>query len=94
MLWPNGDGRIRSWLNPGALPAPPPPGVAPLPPVFRRWDGVAFAAALSRWAMASLPAGSSVLAVDGKARRGLPGMRLVAVYAMAAGPLVGQKGVR
>ena len=56
--------------------------------------GVAFAAALSRRAMAALPAGSAVLAVAGKARRGLPGVRLMAVYAMAAGPLVGQKGVR
>ena len=80
-------------------PQPPlPPGVAPLPPVFRRWDGVAFAAALSRWAVAALPAGSSVLAVDGKALLGLhgdelPGARLVAAYAVAAGLVVGQKGV-
>ena len=60
---------------------------------------MAFAAALSRRAVAALPAGSAVLAVDGKALRGLhgdemPGARLVAAYAVAAGLVVGQKGVR
>ena len=45
----------------------------------------------------ALPAGAAALAVDGKALRGLhgdelPGVRLVAAYAVGAGLVVGQKG--
>ena len=73
------------------------PCVATLHHIFRRLAGAAFEDALSRWAMAALPAEASVLAGDGKALRGrhgdeLPGGRLVAAYAVAAGLVVGQKG--
>ena len=73
------------------------PCVAPLYHIFRRLAGAAFADALSQWAMAALPAEAAVLVVDGKALRGLhgdelPGVRLVAAYAVDAGLVVGQKG--
>ena len=76
---------------------PPPPRVAPLHHIFRRLDVVAFADALSQGGLAALPAEGAILAVDGKALRGrpgdeLPGVRLVAAYAVAAGLVVGQKG--
>ena len=74
-----------------------PPCVAPLHHIFRRLAGAAFEDALSQWAMAALPAEASVLAVDGKALRGLhgderPGGRLVAAYTVETGLVVGQKG--
>ena len=73
------------------------PCVATLHHVFRRLDAAAFEAALSQWALAALPEGAAALAVDGKALRGLhgdelPGVRLVAAYAVGAGLVVGQKG--
>ena len=73
------------------------PCVATLHHIFRRLDVVAFEDALSQWALAALPAEGDVLAVDGKALRGLhgdelPGVRLVAAYAVDAGLVVGQKG--
>ena len=73
------------------------PGVATLHHVFRRLDVAAFEDALTRWALAAAPDQLSVLAVDGKALRGLhgdelPGVRLVAAYAVEAGLVVGQKG--
>ena len=73
------------------------PCVATLHHIFRRLDVAAFEDALSQWAMAALPAEGAVLAVDGKALRGLhgdelPGVRLVAAYAVDAGLVVGQKG--
>ena len=62
--------------------------------VFRRLAGAAFAAALTQGAGAVAPDQRSVLAVDGKALRGLhgdelPGGRLVAAYAVEAGLGVG-----
>ena len=73
------------------------PCVATLHHVFRRLDVAAFEDALTRWALAAAPDPRSVLAGDGKALRGLhgdelPGGRLVAAYAVAAGLVVGQKG--
>ena len=73
------------------------PCVATLHHVFRRLDAAAFEAALSQWALAALPEGAAAIAVDGKALRGLhgdelPGVRLVAAYAVGAGLVVGQKG--
>ena len=73
------------------------PCVATLHHVFRRLDVAAFEEALTRWALAAAPDQLSVLAVDGKALRGLhgdelPGVRLVAAYAVEAGLVVGQKG--
>ena len=73
------------------------PCVATLHHVFRRLDVAAFEDALTRWALAAAPDQLSVLAVDGKALRGLhgdelPGVRLVAAYAVEAGLVVGQKG--
>ena len=73
------------------------PYVATLHHIFRRLDVAAFEEALSQWAAAALPAEGAVLAVDGKALRGLhgdelPGVRLVAAYAVETGLVVGQKG--
>ena len=73
------------------------PCVATLHHVFRRLDVAAFEDALTRWALAAAPDQLSVLAVDSKALRGLhgdelPGVRLVAAYAVEAGLVVGQKG--
>ena len=55
--------------------------VAPLHHIFRRLAGAAFEDALSRLAMAALPAEASALAVDGKALRGLQGDELPGVRA-------------
>lgn len=55
---PNGGGRIRSLARFLDFTREQPPGVAPLPPAFRRMAGAAFAAALSRWGLAALAAGS------------------------------------
>ena len=73
------------------------PGVATLHHVFRRLAGAAFEDALTPGARAAAPDKLSVLAGDGKALRRLPGaelpgVRLVAVYAVEAGLVVGQKG--
>ena len=73
------------------------PCVATLHHVFRRLDAAAFETALSQWALAALPEGAAAIAVDGKALRGLhgdelPGVRLVAAYAVGAGLVVGPKG--
>ena len=73
------------------------PCVATLHHVFRRLDVAAFEDALTQGALAAAPDKLSVLAVDGKALRGLhgdelPGGRLVAAYAVEAGLVVGQKG--
>ena len=72
-------------------------GAAPLHPAFRRLAGAAFEDALSQGSLAALPAEGAVLAGDGKALRGLhgdelPGVRLVAAYAVDAGLVAGQKG--
>ena len=90
-------GRTRPELGALGFTREQTPCVAPLHHIFRRLDVVAFEDALSRWAMAALPAEASLLAVDGKALRGLhgderPGGRLVAAYAVAAGLVVGQRG--
>ena len=73
------------------------PCVATLHHVFRRLDVAAFEDALTQGSLAAAPDQRSALAGDGKALRGLhgdelPGVRLVAAYAVEAGLGVGQKG--
>ena len=77
------------------------PAVSTLHAVFCRLDTDAFAAAIAQWTQQWLSATGErvVIAVDGKALRGihgeeLPGVRLVAGYVHGAGLVVGQKGVR
>lgn len=72
------------------------PSVATLHRVFSRLDAVAFEAALGRWAQANLSEAEAI-AIDGKGLRGihgeeLPGVRLVAAYADAAGLVLAQAG--
>jgi hypothetical protein len=72
------------------------PCVATLHLLFRRLDAAAFEAALAGWAQQGLGAGV-VIAVDGKALRGihgeeLPGVRLVAGYSAEAGRVLAQAG--
>ena len=72
------------------------PCVATLHHVFRRLDADAFESALGRWAQKCLGEGEAVVAIDGKALRGihgreLPGVRLVAAYAGEIGLVLGQK---
>ena len=73
------------------------PCVATLHHVFRRMDVDDFESALGRWAQECLGEGEAVIAIDGKALRGihgreLPGVRLVAAYAGESGLVLGQKG--
>ena len=75
------------------------PAVSTLHAVFCRLDTDAFAAAIAQWTQQWLSATGArvVIAVDGKALRGihgeeLPGVRLVAGYVHGAGLVVGQKG--
>ncbi|MAG36561.1 MAG: hypothetical protein CL878_10010 [Dehalococcoidia bacterium] len=67
--------------------------------VFRDLDGAAFEGAVRTWAQASLGDRQEAIAIDGKALRGvhgaaLPGVRLVAAYADAAGLVLAQGGGR
>jgi hypothetical protein len=78
------------------LTRPGTPCVATLHLLFRRLDAAAFKAALATWAQQGLEAGG-VIAVDGKALRGihgeeLPGVRLVAGYSDGAGRVRAQAG--
>ena len=71
--------------------------MATLHHVFRRLDVDAFEWALGDCAQECLGEGGAVIAIDGKALRGmcgkkLPGVWLVAVYAGESGLVVGQKG--
>jgi hypothetical protein len=77
----------------------PTPGVATLHRVFKRLDVEVFEAALAQWAQAALRGRGrgAVIAIDGKALRGihgeqLPGVRLVAAYEVTAGLVLAQKG--
>lgn len=72
------------------------PAVTTLHYTFKTLDVAAFEAALSRWVSQARPAGP-LLAIDGKGLRGihgeeLPGVRLVAVYEVAAGRVLAQAG--
>lgn len=73
------------------------PCVATLHLVFKRLDAQAFEAALAGWAQAELGERPGVIAIDGKALRGMhgeeiPGVRLVAAYQDAAGLVLAQTG--
>ena len=75
------------------------PAVSTLHDVFCRLDTDAFEGALAQWTQQWLATGGEavVIAVDGKALRGihgeeLPGVRLVAGYVHDIGVVAGQKG--
>ena len=75
------------------------PAVSTLHEVFCRLDADAFEGALAQWTQQWLAASGEavVIAVDGKALRGLhgeelPGVRLVAGYVHDVGVVAGQKG--
>ena len=73
------------------------PTVSTLHLVFKALDAQAFEAVLSQWAQAQLGDQWEVVAIDGKALRGihgdeLPGVRLVAAYADRAGLVLAQSG--
>lgn len=73
------------------------PAVSTLHLVFRDLDAGAFAAAVSRWAGATLGDDEEAIAIDGKGLRGihgeeLPGVRLVAAYHDGAGLVLAQAG--
>lgn len=77
----------------------PPPGVATLHRVFTARDVDVFETALAQWAPAALGGRGQgeVIAIDGKALRGihgehLPGVRLVAAYDVQTGLVLAQKG--
>lgn len=72
------------------------PALTTLHYVFKRLDVVGFEAVLSAWAAQGLDPGEQ-LVLDGKALRGLhgeelPGVRLVALYAVQAGLVLAQAG--
>ena len=71
------------------------PAVSTLHLVFRDLDAAVFEAALADWAQTCLGAQAAAIAIDGKSLRGihgeeLPGIRLVAGYADAAGLVLAQ----
>ena len=73
------------------------PGVATLHRVFKGLDAEQFERALARWAQTALGGRGEAIALDGKALRGihgeeLPGVRLVAAYAIQTGLVLGQRG--
>ena len=75
------------------------PAVSTLHEVFCRLDTAAFEAAMAQWTQQWLATTGEqlVIAVDGKALRGihgeeLPGVRLVAGYAQGVGVVAGQRG--
>jgi hypothetical protein len=73
------------------------PAATTLHYVFKRLDTTSFEAALQAWAAEALGPADRQLVLDGKALRGihgeeLPGVRLVAVYAPAAGLVLAQAG--
>ena len=75
------------------------PCVATLHYLFRKLDVEAFEDALSRWANEALTEGDQAVAIDGKALRGIhgeeiPGVRLVAAYALEASLVVEQFPVK
>jgi hypothetical protein len=72
------------------------PAVSTLHLVLRDLDAAAFETALGQWAGANLGQ-EDVIAIDGKALRGihgeeLPGVRLVAAYSDGAGRVLAQSG--
>jgi hypothetical protein len=73
------------------------PCVATLHLAFKSLDAQAFEAALARWVQGQLGDGWEVVALDGKALRGihgeeLPGVRLVAAYCDRVGLVLTQAG--
>ena len=73
------------------------PAITTLHYVFKRLDVSAFEAVLQAWATQALGKADHQLVIDGKALRGLhgdelPGVRLVVVYAPAAGLVLAQAG--
>ncbi len=73
------------------------PGVATLHRVFKALDVDVFERALAHWAQTALGRRGEAIALDGKALRGihgeeLPGVRLVAAYAIQTGLVLGQRG--
>jgi hypothetical protein len=73
------------------------PAVSTLHLVFSQLDVEAFEAALRRWAQEELDQAGGAIAIDGKGLRGihgeeLPGVRLVAAYAVGAGLVLAQEG--
>ena len=73
------------------------PCVSTLHYVFKELDVNAFERVLGEWAHQSLGKGKEIVALDGKALRGihgeeLPGVRLVAAYAQKADIVLAQKG--
>lgn len=73
------------------------PTVSTLHLVFRQLDVGAFEAALGGWAQRTLGDRGEAIAIDGKGLRGihgeeLPGVRVVAIYAGAAGQVLAQAG--
>ncbi len=77
----------------------PTPGVATLHRVFKRLEVEQFETVLAQWAQAALGGRGKgeVIAIDGKALRGihgeqLPGVRLVAAYDVQTGLVLAQKG--
>ncbi len=74
------------------------PCVSTLHQVFSRMDREAFEDELGRWLQERGLSEGEVVAIDGKALRGihgdqLPGVHLVAAYAHQAGVVVGQQAV-
>jgi hypothetical protein len=75
------------------------PTVSTLHLVFKALDVVAFEAVLADWAQAQLGDRPAHIALDGKALRGshgehLPGVDVVAAYAVEAGLVLAQTGGR
>ena len=75
------------------------PTVSTLHLVFKALDVAAFEVALSRWAQAQLGQHPASIAIDGKALRGshgeqLPGVDVVAAYAVEAGLVLAHTGGR
>ncbi len=73
------------------------PTVSTLHLVFKDLDVAAFEAAVRQWAVQQLGDQGEVIAIDGKALRGihgeeLPGIRLVAAYTDRAGLVLAQAG--
>ena len=73
------------------------PAVSTLHLVFSQLDIEAFEAALRRWAEEELDQTGETIAIDGKGLRGihgeeLPGVCLVAAYAVGAGLVLAQEG--
>jgi hypothetical protein len=79
------------------LPGTRMPGVTTWHSVFKRLDVAAFEQELPAWAAQTLDGGTQQLVLDGKALRGIhgeevPGVRLVALDAPAAGQVLAQAG--